>query len=166
MALIKATTVAGLVVLFYLSTFILFAILRITTGVSVQRVGYLSLRHISFTPKEGFRIDLRGFGISLHRPSFAQPTWVSLKITDLKVTLDPLHFPHRSASKSDIDDDVSSATEDTTTSDVPRKQSRSKLWRQLTDAKETIKKVHRKIHWLRMLDFIADNIMLEVVGVG
>ena len=166
MALIKATTVAGLAILFYLSTFILFAIIRITTGVSVQRVGYLSLRHISFTPKEGFRIDLRGFGFTLHRPSFAQPTWVSLKITDLKITLDPLHFPKSSTSKLGSQDDATETDDGPTTPAGPQKRSRSKLWRQLTDAKETIKKIHGRIHWLRMLDFIAENIMVEIVGVG
>ena len=168
MALIKPTTIIGLIVLFYLTTFILFAFLRITTGVSIQRVGYLSLRHISFTPKEGFRIDLRGFGISIHRPTFTQPTWVSLKITDLKITIDPVRLKSSSA-KSHHEDQKSEAApggDEATSPTGSPAGGRSKLWKQLSDAKENLKRVHMKIHWLRMLDYVAENTMLEIVGVG
>ena len=89
MALVNATTLAGFVLLFYLSSFVVFAILRIATGVSIQRVGYFSLRHIAYTPREGIRLKIRGLGLSLHRPNFAQPTWVSLRMTELKIVIDP-----------------------------------------------------------------------------
>lgn len=173
MALVKPTTVAGLVLLFYLFTFVVFAILRIATGISIQRIGYLSLRHISFTPKEGFRIDLRGLGISFHRPSFAQPTWVSLWLTDLKVTIDPVLLTSASSSSRERPIDTELAGQDGGYNfdgggqpDGYHRGSRSKLWRQLTDIKEKIKRIHRKIHWLRMLDLIAENALLEIVGVG
>ena len=168
MALIKPTTIIGLIVLFYLTTFILFAILRFTTGVSIQRVGYLSLRHISFTPKEGFRIDVRGFGISIHRPTFTQPTWVSLKLEDLKITLDPVRLKSSTA-KSQHGDQAGGSVPGGSAPASPTGTpagGRSKLWKQLTDAKEKIKGVHKRIHWLRMLDYVAENTMLEIVGVG
>src|SRR4030095_13569 len=92
MALLNATSLAGFVLLFYLSSFVGFSILRVATGVSIQRVGYFSLRHIAYTFKEGIRIEIRGLGLSLHRPNFAQPTWISLRLTELKVFVDPLHL--------------------------------------------------------------------------
>src|SRR3954447_12155020 len=88
MALVNATTLAGFVLLFYLSSFVVFAILRIATGVSIQRIGYFSLRHIAYTPREGIRIEIRGLGLHLHRPTFARPTWLSLRLAELKVTAD------------------------------------------------------------------------------
>src|SRR3954469_6342000 len=88
MALLNPTFVFGVIVLLYLSSFILFAILRIITGISIQRIGYFSLRRIAYTPKEGLHIEIRGLGFSLHPPSFAQPTWISIRLTDLKVTVD------------------------------------------------------------------------------
>jgi len=57
MVVFSPSSVLGLVVLFYLLSFVLFAIVRIATGVSIQRIGYLSLRHIAYTPRDGVRID-------------------------------------------------------------------------------------------------------------
>lgn len=175
MALINATSFAGFILLLYLSSFIIFAILRITTGVSIQRIGFWGFRHVAFTPKEGIRIDVRGLGLSLHRPTFAQPTWVSLWLTELKLTVDPALLRSSSSSSSVGEKHDTSRHEGTSTSqddmDRPRsrtggKNGRSQLWRRLTDTKDKIKRVHRKIHWLRMLDIIALNSSVEVVGVG
>ena len=66
------TFMAGLVLLAYLLTFVLFAFIRVVTGVSIQRIGWSSLRRIAFTPKDGLRIEIRGLGLSLHRPTFAR----------------------------------------------------------------------------------------------
>src|SRR5690242_20370399 len=88
MALPSLQFLAGLALLLYLLSFVLFAFIRVVTGVSVQRLGYSGLRRIAFTPKDGLRIEIRGLGFSLHRPTFAQPTWVSIVLTELKVTVD------------------------------------------------------------------------------
>lgn len=175
MALINATSFAGFVLLLYLSSFVVFAILRITTGVSIQRIGYWGFRHIAYTPKEGIRIDIRGLGLSLHRPTFAQPTWVSLRLTELKVTVDPALL-HSSSGSSSLHEKETTSVRDRPTdsqddNDPPQSRSggktgRSQLWKRLTDIKDKIKRVHRKIHWLRMLDIIALNTSVEVVGVG
>ena len=169
MALINATSLAGAVLLLYLSSFVLLAILRIATGISIQRVGYFSLRHISFTPREGIRIDLRGLGLSLHRPTFAQPTWISLVFTELKLTVDPATIDNPPTKQSGfLSAHFARSTE--AKDDVPkhtrRKRGRSQLWQKLTDTKERIKTLHRRIKWLRTLDVSAVNTSLEVVGVG
>ena len=173
MALLNTTTIAGFVLLLYLSSFVVFAILRIATGVSIQRVGYFSLRHIAYTPKEGIRLEVRGLGLSLHRPNFAQPTWISLRITELKVIIDPvlLHNtpkpPDGGAKGSRVGNDAeqlkhASGQRQTSLDE----EDRSQLWKRLTNAKERIKRMHRKIHWIRMLDIMALNTAVEVAGVG
>jgi hypothetical protein len=176
MALLNATTIAGFVLLFYLSSFVVFAILRIATGVSIQRVGYFSLRHITYTPKEGIRLEIRGLGLSLHRPNFAQPTWISLRITELKVVIDPALLkstskPPVKGAEGGVGKDADHAQRDKSGSNQHEQTSfdeedRSQLWKRLTNVKEKIKRIHRKIHWLRMLDIIALNTAVEVVGVG
>ena len=88
MALPTLQFLAGLLLLIYLLSFVLFAFIRIATGVSIQRLGLRGLRRIAFTPKDGLRIEIRGLGFSLHRPTFAQPTWVSVVLTELTVTVD------------------------------------------------------------------------------
>ena len=78
----------GLVVLGYLFTFIVFAILRVITGISIQRVGYSGFRRIALSPSPGIKITIRGVGLSPHRPTFALPTWCSLVVTELCITVD------------------------------------------------------------------------------
>lgn len=169
MALINWTSFAGFLLLLYLSSFVVFAILRITTGVSIQRIGYWGFRHIAYTVKEGIRIDVRGLGLSLHRPTFAQPTWVSLRLTELKVTIDPAQLRHSKNKDSNTFKHAHTDSQDGGDAGMPRKQGRpgrSQLWKRLTEIKEKIKRIHRKIHWLRMLDIVAINTSVEVVGVG
>jgi hypothetical protein len=89
MALFNPTFIFGLVVLLYLCSFVVFAILRILTGISIQRIGYFSLRRIAYTPRDGLKIEIRGLGLNLHRPTFAQPTWISVVLSELAVTIDP-----------------------------------------------------------------------------
>ena len=169
--------------LFYLSTFILFAILRIITGVSIQRLGFSSLRRISFSPKEGVRIDIRGLGWSLHRPTFAQPTWISVVLSELVITIDlkllgtkrhratghrraangsaskaplprtPPHSP--TVSENGFIDDSDETDEQ-----------RSRTWEQLTDLKEKIKRLHRRIKWIRMVDVVATASTCVIIDVG
>src|SRR3982074_3177783 len=108
MALLNPSFIFGLVVLLYLSSFILFAVLRILTGISIQRIGYLSLRRLAYTPKDGIKIEIRGLGLNLHRPTFAQPTWLSIVLTELAVTVD-LAATDKAG---DIEDEGTGAVED------------------------------------------------------
>lgn len=163
MALINATSFAGFLVLLYLSSFVLLAILRIATGISAQRFGLSSLRHISYTAKDGLRIDIRGIGLAVHRPSFAQPTWVSLRLQELTVTVDPVLLQAAAKKRRNTDSNLDKSHSSSSPSSPKDK---SKLWRQLTHIKENLKKIHNMIHWLRLLDVYTTNTTLDVVGVG
>lgn len=153
----------GLVLLFYAFSFVLFAIVRIATGVSIQRIGYLSLRHIAYTPRDGIRIELRGLGLHLHRPTFARPTWVSLRLSELKITVDvQATVGGKHASDVHPDDAVDglncplenqpSSTKAHTIRRTNSGLARSQTWKRLTVLKERIKKLHEKIQWIRMVD--------------
>ena len=175
MALLNMTFIFGVVVLLYLSSFILFAILRILTGISIQRIGYFSLRRLAYTPKDGIKIEIRGLGLNLHRPTFAQPTWLSVVLTELSVTID-LTATDKPA---DTEDEGGVAVAD---ADGPKYEfepkrkapsrrassapQRSKSWERLMSIKERIKRMHRNINWLRMVDVVATNSSVTVVDVG
>ncbi|KAF9892503.1 hypothetical protein FE257_001612 [Aspergillus nanangensis] len=169
MTLFSPTTVLVGFLLLYLSSFLIFAIVRIATGISIQRIGYFSLRRIAYAPKEGLQIELRGLGLSLHPPSFAQPTWLSLRLTELKVTVDPraLGRPRETVSKPDLlephSPEESNISEDGDNDTHPR---RSKTWRTLTRMKEQVKRLHRKIHWLKLVDVMAVNTTVNFVEAG
>lgn len=178
MSFYSPTTVLVGILLLYLSSFILFAIVRIGTGVSIQRIGYFSLRRIAYAPREGIQIDLRGLGLSFHRPSFSQPTWISLRLTELKVTVDlralkdseertrrkgvsPSQPPPPNGSPRIPRPDANSGSTRTSSS-----RSRSETWKKLTQLKERIKRLHRQIHWLAMVDLVAVNTTVHLVDVG
>lgn len=176
MALFNPTFILGVVVLIYLSSFILFALLRIITGISIQRIGYFSLRRLAYTPKDGVKIEIRGLGLNLHRPTFAQPTWLSVVLTELAITVDLKEADREETEDGeDSDSTIEGATGpacefEPTRKPLPRRTSfnppRSKSWETLTSIKNRIKRLHRKINWIRMVDVVAANTFVTVVDVG
>ncbi|CAK7203912.1 Protein SABRE [Sporothrix eucalyptigena] len=209
MALFSPTFILGVVVLLYVLSFVLFAIIRIVTGLSIQRIGYFSLRRLAYVPRDGLKIEIRGLGINIHRPTFSQPTWLSLVVSELVVTVDTSEFegPHhvdnkavcdgpssKNAGSEDAmtadDETASEQTDADTKSQLPKpktsfstsgqcsdkkrrkadgaaaEEERSKTWRQLMKLKERIKRLHRNVNWLRMVDVVATNSAVNVVGVG
>ncbi|PRT52823.1 hypothetical protein B9G98_00443 [Wickerhamiella sorbophila] len=72
----------------YLATLVVFAILRIFTGISIKRIGYFSLKHIVFHPKTGVEVHIGKLGISFHRPTVARPGWISLHVNNCEVVID------------------------------------------------------------------------------
>src|SRR5947207_14776468 len=83
------TSLLGALVILYLSSLVFFAIVRIITGVSIRRLGYLSLRGIGYA-KNGVQLDIKRIGLVLHRPTFSQPTWISLIIREAAIVLEPV----------------------------------------------------------------------------
>lgn len=163
----------GLVVLGYLFTFVVFAVFRIITGISIQRVGYSGFRHIAFNLRDGIKVNVRGVGLSVHRPTFGLPTWCSLVITELVVTVDLKALNGSKGKPTGNVTDVSEGGREA--NGVPKsghqehedeEEGRGKLWRKLTEAKEKIKLLHSKIHWIKLLDLVATAVTLKVVGVG
>ena len=185
MAILSPSFLLGLVVLLYLSTFVVFAVLRIATGISIQRIGYFSLRRIAYTPRDGIRLELRGLGLHLHRPTFAQPTWISLRLSELKVTIDvrALHTSAKSETgrtggpangapngAANIEQKERTLSSSSPPKPILRRTNpgipRSQTWKRLTDIKNRIKKLHENIHWLKLVDVVAVNSSLVVVDVG
>jgi hypothetical protein len=184
MALLNPTFIFGIFVLLYLSSFVLFAVIRILTGLSIQRIGYFSLRRLAYTPRDGFKIEIRGLGLHVHRPTFAQPTWLSIVINELVVTVDIMDLdgpkPEVEGSRED-DDRVTTGQSARTGPDEGQRPStiptvrvegkstesaRSKTWEHLTKAKDRFKRLHRKVKWIRMVDIVATNSTVNVVNVG
>ncbi|KAF2643777.1 hypothetical protein P280DRAFT_546675 [Massarina eburnea CBS 473.64] len=165
--------VVGVFLLGYLLTFVAFAFIRVFTGISIQRIGASGLRRIAFTPKDGLRIELRGLGITLHRPTFAQPTWISIVLTELVVTVDLKALGDKSRQKgawpkwangSSSKAESGGKTPGGTVRD--KDGQRSRTWEQLTETKERIKRLHRNINWIAMVDLVAKATTLVVVDVG
>lgn len=173
MPLPSVSFLLGLAVLLYLSTFILFALLRIITGVSVQRVGYSGFRRIHFSLQDGIKVYIRGVGLSVHRPTFAQPTWLSLNITELQVVVD---LRELGANKKKDGQDAKHANGTTTPANGslpgPRHnengsdEEHGRTWKRLTEIKEKIKLLHRKIKWLRMIDLVLTGTSVTIQEVG
>ncbi|CAM1509928.1 Fc.00g002630.m01.CDS01 [Cosmosporella sp. VM-42] len=179
MALLNPTFAFGLLVLLYLSSFVLFAVLRILTGISIQRIGYFSLRRLAYTPRDGCKVEIRGLGLNVHRPTFAQPTWLSLVLTEVVVTVDIRELEGNKLAEAngesiDGDEKANSETDDksaplTKSRSLPRMSkadTRSETWKKLAAVKEKIKRLHRNINWLRMVDVVATNSAVNVVDVG
>lgn len=179
MALFNPSSIAIAALLLYLSTFIVFAILRIATGISIQRVGYFGFRRIAYAPREGIWITIRGLGLSLHRPTFTQPTWVSVKVTELKINVNPAVLGGSGSSEAAREKDRQDAVKQSNGTpsshgvppgdpkDIPASRTgRSQLWKKLTGVKESLKRLHRKIHLLRMVNIVALNTTLNIVEVG
>ncbi|EEH44787.2 uncharacterized protein PADG_01076 [Paracoccidioides brasiliensis Pb18] len=173
MAVWSPTTVFVALFLIYLTSFIFLAIIRIATGISIQRIGYFSLRRIGYSPKEGVKISIRQLGLSIHRPSFAQPTYISVKLRELAVTIDlpALNSHQRDAKKRTLAEESDDVSEK---DDVlgagfqpgPYHKTRSKAWKMLTMSKEWIKILHRQIQWLAIVDVVATDTILKVVDAG
>ncbi|KAL4988139.1 mitochondrial protein from FMP27-domain-containing protein [Aspergillus falconensis] len=172
MTLFNPTTVLVGFLLLYLASFLIFAIVRIATGISIQRIGYFSLRRIAYVPTEGVQIELRGLGLSLHPPSFAQPTWLSLRLTDLKITLDPSASGKRSSSATrPYTDEAQSQSEEEPLNQQNGKGDaasvrKNKTWVTLNRVKERVKRIHRMIHWLRLVDIVAVNTTINFLEAG
>ena len=180
MGIFNPSFLLGLIFLIWLSSFVVFAIIRIATGISIQRLGYFSLRRIAYTPKDGIRIEIRALGLHFHRPTFAQPTWISLRLTELKVTVDvkalgagakgtdAQHEGESASSGEKINRSrsASSGSPKPILRHVSSRSGRSQAWKRLTQIKERIKRLHEKIHLLRMVDVSAMNSSLVIQDVG
>lgn len=181
MALLSPTFLFGIAVVLYLSSFVVFAVLRFLTGISIQRIGYFSLRRLAYTPRDGFKIEVRGLGLNVHRPTFAQPTWLSIVVSELVVTLDIAELEKQKAAETgdetvvEADDGDGAAKDEKVDEAHPKRpalrhavssSARSQTWKRLMKVKDRIKRLQRNIHWLRMVDVVATNSTINVVDVG
>ncbi|KAL8768941.1 MAG: hypothetical protein Q9209_004996 [Squamulea sp. 1 TL-2023] len=175
MGLLSPYFLLGLLALLYLGSFVVFAVLRIATGISIQRICFGTLRHVAFTLRDGVRLEIRGLGLVPHRPTFAQPTWVSLRLEELKIIIDPKNLsPSKPASVTSKSAVNGSLNRGNSASSAPRpvlrlpdrNSSRSRTWKRLTQLKERLKKLHEKIHWLCLVDINASGASCVILEVG
>jgi len=171
MAIINLSFVVGVIAIFYLSTLLLFAILRIFTGVSIQRIGFAGLRRIGYSPRDGIRLEIRGLGLQVHRPTFAQPTWISLVITESRLSVDPSRLAQPAASdaviaRTDVAVSPNSSSSEAPTTEHASPDQKASVWSRLTNVKNRIKQLQGKITWLQLLDVVAQRTSVNVVGVG
>ena len=178
MAIPSLSLVVGSLLLIYLGCFVVFALLRVTYGLSIQRPALTSfgVRHISFTWKDGIHVEIRGVKISPHQPTLSQRTWCSLVIEELKVTIDPesLSAPTKAShlngnppgSKTDIaNGHAASSSRDAKDPHGNTKQ-RGKVWDGLMDVKNKIKRIHNLISWIQYFDVVATTTSVVVSRVG
>jgi hypothetical protein len=71
-----------------------------------------------------------------------------------------------SSKERDGDDDDESSSSDDGDDEAVEKKRRIKMWDRLTKIKDKLKRLHSNIRWLRMVDFAADNSILEIQDVG
>ncbi|KAF2278707.1 uncharacterized protein EI97DRAFT_393325 [Westerdykella ornata] len=174
MGLPTPTFLVGLILLAYLLFFVLFAFIRIATGISIQRLGISGLRRISFTPKDGIRIEIRGLGLSFHRPTFARPTWVSVVLTELNVIVDLRALGQKPQKKSArtqgehirMPSPHGAAGGQSSDTLEDGEGDRGGAWERLAELKERIKRLHRQIEWIRLVDLDATSTSLTVADVG
>lgn len=164
------TSVLGVVVVVYLATFVLFAILRILTGVSIQRIGYLSFKRISYEPTGGVKIEVRKLGLLLHRPTFAQPTWVSIVVSDSQLSVD-LKKMEEDAEAHDADSRATRprGRKDTLRRDnspAPGVSQGGRAWERVRELREKLQKLHKLVKWLQMVDVVFTNTKLSIFDVG
>ena len=177
MAILSPSFVFGVIVLLYLTSFLFFAILRILTGLSIQRIGYFSLRRLQYVRKDGVKVEIRGLGLNLHRPSFGQPTWISIVLSELVVTVDlevlqnrknlgheSKHMEEKSLSD-ESEDENAQGDRGQKSNEVPGGAPR-KSWDEINKIKERLKRLHRSIAWLRLVDIVATNSTLTILDVG
>lgn len=164
----------------YLSTFVLFALLRIVTGVSVQRLTLSGLRRIAYSPRDGIRLEIRGLSIHIHRPTYSQPTWVSLVISELRVGVNLAQIKDHQQQTRNIVDSGSGEPEVSTQDNRADEQSkrdggptrpvkassRAQAWDKLIRLKNRVKKLQRVIPWLTLVDVVAIKSSVTIKAVG
>lgn len=169
MAHLNSTFILGVFIVAYLSSFILFATIRILTGVSIQRIGYFCLKRLKYTPRSGIEIEIRGLGINLHRPNFAQPTWLSIALTEFAITIDLKLVENEKIQEGECLDATLKASKEMSEENSIKKNGkslRSMIWKRLTIIKEKLKRLHRKINLIRLVDIVATNSSVTLVDVG
>ena len=174
MTLFSPSTILIGFLLLYASSFLIFAIVHVATGISIQRIGYFSLRRITYTPREGVQIEIRGIGLSLHLPSFAQPTWVSIKVTEPRIILDPRALG-RSRSRNARDQGESKSSSSQSDSSDPqsgqgegkdRAGSRNWASMRINKVRKILQRIHRLVYWLALIDVVAANTTIHFLEAG
>ena len=138
----------------YLSSFVLLAFVRIATGLSVQRLGYLSLKRIVYAFGDGVRLEIRDLAILIHRPTYTRPTWLTLQLGGVRVVNDPTDVWPKESQRHEH----SGAPESPQRAESPRSPFSPRAWdvhgkaRGFHRIKELLKRIQTRVDWLRFVD--------------
>jgi len=168
------TFLLGVVVLLYIASFVVFAIIRIVTGISIQRLGYLSLKRISYEPRDGIKIEVRKLGLLFHRPTYAQPSWVSLLIGDSQVTVDVSKRKQGKhwdggVPRSNGDDATTnraSHSEVNEAVNLPKEPPKPPFWENTEKIRKLMRSLRRMLRYMKLVDVVFTNATVAVVDVG
>ena len=168
------TFLLGIVVLLYIASFVVFAIIRIVTGISIQRLGYLSLKRISYEPKDGIKIEVRKLGLLFHRPTYAQPSWVSLLIGDSQVTVDVSKGRKGKHEDGGVPDskgndattNSTSLPQDSKPASTPQEPQKPPFWEDTVKIRKLMRRLRQILRYMKLVDVVFTNATLAVVDVG
>ncbi|KAA8899769.1 golgi-body localization protein domain-containing protein [Sphaerosporella brunnea] len=168
-----ATFVVGTFVFFLICAFVSFAVLRVVTGISIQRPGYLSFKRISFEPKAGLKLEVRKLGLLLHRPTFAQPTWVTIVVQDSHVTVD-LRLKGGGAAEEgggDAKGDKNAAGKGgqgapALAEEADENMAGERKNKLMLRLKEKLQKAHKWLQWISLVDVAITNTTVTIADVG
>ncbi|KAK9377614.1 golgi-body localization protein domain-containing protein [Lipomyces chichibuensis] len=147
----------------HLVAFIVFAFIRILSGISIQRLGYFSLRHISFTLKTGIQVDIRRIELNFHRPSFSRPSWITFTIADSSLFFDSNYDTQSHVASANSSSQTSTGLSASRSQDGVPEQSLEYL---LTRTATLIYRVHRLLRYLRLIDISIRNTSLITEDLG
>lgn len=166
------TFILGIVVLLYLASFVVFAVIRIVTGVSIQRLGYLSLRRISYEPKDGIKIEIRKLGLIFRRPTYSQPAWLSFVISDSQITVDlrkkagTQDGEDLQAGKNQRRGERDAKNKPQKTEDTGEESKKRKMWDALQKFRSLLNRARKLVRYIRLVDVVITNAALVVTDVG
>ncbi|KAK9385296.1 golgi-body localization protein domain-containing protein [Lipomyces mesembrius] len=147
----------------HLVAFVVFAFIRILSGISIQRLGYFSLRHISFTLKTGIQVDIRRIELNFHRPSFSRPSWITLTIADSSLYFDSDYDAQSHVTSANPPPQTPTGLSALRSQDGVSEQSLEYL---LTRAASLIYRVHKLLPYLRLIDISIRNSSLITEDLG
>jgi len=158
-----ATLLVGSFAVSVVCAFVVFAVLRVATGISIQRPGYLAVKRISFEPTDGVKLELRKLGLLLHWPTFAQPTWLSIVVQGPRVTLDLRQRDGVADERADGNSTALRGRRGTARRNGDGAPGSEETVRRLKDA---LKKAHKWIGWIRLVDIVVSDAVVAIAEAG
>ncbi|KAK9478624.1 golgi-body localization protein domain-containing protein [Lipomyces japonicus] len=143
--------------LIQLVAFFVFAIFRILTGISIQRLGYFSLRHISFVLKLGVHVEINRIKLDFHRPAFSSLSWVTLTVSDISVIFDNPYIDNKLQTTPTVSNKFTSLQQDS--HDV-------QVTNILAILNRSIKTVHKYLYFIKLIDLSIKNVSLITSELG
>ncbi|KAK9462819.1 golgi-body localization protein domain-containing protein [Lipomyces oligophaga] len=138
---------------------VFFAVVRIFTGISIQRLGYFSLRHITFTLPSGAYLEISKVEINFHRPAFSRPSWITFTVADISIYLDHEQDQHHNSHLP-----TPSSYRPASVSDFPPQTESTPPWIKALQLLKTQKR--RILKFILFADFNLRNVALISRDVG